>query len=1145
MTTAYTSKLQLALPVTGELDGTWGTVVNNSVTSMVEEAIAGVASISSWTGASHTLTTANGATSEARCMILILSGAPGSAATVLTPSTSKVYLVTNNVSGGFAATVKVSGQTGVSVPNGTTMWLYCNGTDIVSSMVSSPLSGTPTAPTAAADTNTTQVATTAHVFAERANALTLTNKTINLTSNTLSGTTAQFNTALSDGDFATLAGTETLTNKTLTSPAINGGTLSSAVIGVTAAAGDNDTSLATTAFVQSEKEYLPALSQSLHVGAVAKAIVYDTSKDSDGGAWRKRCADKSWYTETLGGDRWIGQYATIALAWAAAGSTTGAVFQASATAGPITSGKYYAATSATTATEVFRGITREFPAVAGIMCELGRVLIYDLSNGAMWMSLVGDAAGLTTCPFLYTNAVTRTLSSIAALNGIIAVGTNTTGGVGLHTLDFNKDAAFLINTAAYSRHGARFSGRNASTTGYVNLVSAAAIVNSAINDVAITVLDNAPIDPATGLPVPTIAVATAGGVSVIKDDGTVVNSSSTAVTNKIAFVGNSLSMAINNSGQLAYVPTILGLGSSFAQSNYTTATFPANSAVSEAVSSLAPDPGGRTRFYGTASRLALLRENPATTAKGMVSYTTNAYNTGWMPGDIRGAWLADTVAETLTASGELVVNGDFAGSVTTGWSVVSGAGSLSGAGALLTVTNDGTGTVITLAGQSFATVIGKVYAASADFTKGTAATGALLVGTAAGGFTLAASSITATGKVTATFVATTTTTHISVGNNSTPAGVTSQFDNISVKLAEPDRSVKNNGLIVNGTLTKAVVASGANLVAYSGFSAANYLEQPYNANLDFGTGDFCVMDWVNWSSVGQSFLLDRGTVGAGRVALYVNSSSQLSFSVSATAANSTTAITMTTGLHFVAMLRLSGVLYFYVDGVLIYSVANTANVTNTSAKCVIGAAYDYSSPLLGTCALVRVSATAPSADQIAHIYRTELLLFQANAKCTIDGTSTAVTALTYDDTTDLLHVGTSWGRTSFKDLARVDSEATTTGALTSLSAQGGTILTGGTSGKVYVPAKYLRDELQRKAEAQKALGRIPVFFDFTATASQTAFVLPKGYTAKALYKQGTLMRETTTGVYWTRSTDGFSETCTLSVGATVSDWISVMAVRSN
>ena len=50
---------------------------------------------------------------------------------------------------------------------------------------------------------------------------TLTNKTISLTNNTLTGTTAEFNTALSDGSFTTLAGTETLTNKTLTTPVIS------------------------------------------------------------------------------------------------------------------------------------------------------------------------------------------------------------------------------------------------------------------------------------------------------------------------------------------------------------------------------------------------------------------------------------------------------------------------------------------------------------------------------------------------------------------------------------------------------------------------------------------------------------------------------------------------------------------------------------------------------------------------------------------------------------------------------------------------------------------------------------------------------------------------------------------------------------
>jgi hypothetical protein len=51
--------------------------------------------------------------------------------------------------------------------------------------------------------------------------VTLTNKSIDLANNTLTGTTAQFNTALTDNDFATLTDTETLTNKTLTSPVLN------------------------------------------------------------------------------------------------------------------------------------------------------------------------------------------------------------------------------------------------------------------------------------------------------------------------------------------------------------------------------------------------------------------------------------------------------------------------------------------------------------------------------------------------------------------------------------------------------------------------------------------------------------------------------------------------------------------------------------------------------------------------------------------------------------------------------------------------------------------------------------------------------------------------------------------------------------
>ncbi len=132
MATAYTPILQLALPVTGELQGTWGTVVNDNITSMIEQAIAGLATISTWTAASHTLTTASGTTDEARCAVLECSGAPGAAATVVCPALSKVYVIKNSVTGGYAVTLKTSAGTGISVPNGSTALLYCDGTNVVS-----------------------------------------------------------------------------------------------------------------------------------------------------------------------------------------------------------------------------------------------------------------------------------------------------------------------------------------------------------------------------------------------------------------------------------------------------------------------------------------------------------------------------------------------------------------------------------------------------------------------------------------------------------------------------------------------------------------------------------------------------------------------------------------------------------------------------------------------------------------------------------------------------------------------------------------------------------------------------------------------------------------------------------------------------
>ena len=147
MTTAYTPILKLALPQTGELSGTWGTVVNDNITLMVEQAVAGLSTISTWTANAHTLTTADGTTSEARCAMLVATnGAGGTALTgageIICPAATKLYVLRNSSS--YAVTLKVTASTGVSVPAGQTAFLLCDSTEVyacVTTIVDATISG--------------------------------------------------------------------------------------------------------------------------------------------------------------------------------------------------------------------------------------------------------------------------------------------------------------------------------------------------------------------------------------------------------------------------------------------------------------------------------------------------------------------------------------------------------------------------------------------------------------------------------------------------------------------------------------------------------------------------------------------------------------------------------------------------------------------------------------------------------------------------------------------------------------------------------------------------------------------------------------------------------------------------------------------
>lgn len=130
MTTAYTSLLGLALPVTGELSGTWGDTVNNSITSLLDNAVAGTTTLS--TDADVTLTTTTGASNEARQAIILWTASGTVTRNITAPAQSKIYTVINATGSTQSIVIRGAGPTtGVTIPAGCAATVAWNGSDFV------------------------------------------------------------------------------------------------------------------------------------------------------------------------------------------------------------------------------------------------------------------------------------------------------------------------------------------------------------------------------------------------------------------------------------------------------------------------------------------------------------------------------------------------------------------------------------------------------------------------------------------------------------------------------------------------------------------------------------------------------------------------------------------------------------------------------------------------------------------------------------------------------------------------------------------------------------------------------------------------------------------------------------------------------
>jgi len=503
-------------------------------------------------------------------------------------------------------------------------------------------------------------------------------------------------------------------------------------------------------------------------------FVYDTNKDSDGGAWRKRTQHTSWYNETLN-----------------------------------------------TAT---RGSRREFPSVAVIVAEDDTVTIYDGDDPdlPMWMVFNSDA-------YTFIGPNDRTVTSVKMLNGILCIGQ-------IDSVSFMSYVSFVDDSArAYSSAPSEYrdwlkpiADRNTTDPTLVSNV-AYALIGDQIYDVAMTVLRTSPTDSATGLPIPTIAVATGSEVSIIKDDGTIVDITpglnANVTANNINFYKEGIVFGSRNIGSVYYVgynkiPTAdtsaapdfiytnaaAGVTNPIRTLTYTGAN---DIIVDDDNVYVAHDDAGFTSFYRTATTHVATNQIRAN------------YNTGWQPNESKLTTLSDTTSETvgIDESTNLVTNGTF-DTDTTSWSVgdTNGANTtLASVSGELVVTADSLDGNGNWAQQSFTTVIGQRYTVSVDLI-GSLNTSGVIVRVGGSSITVANGMIrnvsASVGTNTLDFVATDTTTYIAVGHQYTSSPSTSTWDNISVvQSAELAPIISASSIYEDNSIGNWQAAAGAVLTA--------------------------------------------------------------------------------------------------------------------------------------------------------------------------------------------------------------------------------------------------------------------------------------------------------------------------------------------
>ena len=227
MSSTYSTSLRLQLMGTGDQSGTWGSTTNTNLGTLLEQAITGVVAVTMTSSNTYTLTNYNGVSDDARNLVLIVSGSPTTASTIVAPAVNKFYIVVNNTPYSLSMTCS-GGSVSFAIPSTATAQCYCDAYN---------LSGNGIGFYAASN-----ITTYGTMAAQNATAVAITGGTINSTSiGATTPSTGSFTTLNATSATATSLTSSSASVTTLTSPSASINTLTSSSASITTLTGSSAT----------------------------------------------------------------------------------------------------------------------------------------------------------------------------------------------------------------------------------------------------------------------------------------------------------------------------------------------------------------------------------------------------------------------------------------------------------------------------------------------------------------------------------------------------------------------------------------------------------------------------------------------------------------------------------------------------------------------------------------------------------------------------------------------------------------------------------------------------------------------------------------------------------------------------------------